>query len=83
MMVQMLTRDAHLQLAVNRYVDRLSRDIQSQDRSEKNFSRFVAYLNAVAARQYPGAKGTVTAAKKPGKSKRPASKSAPKSPAGR
>src|ERR1043165_8176998 len=83
MMVQMLTRDAHLELAVNRYVDRLSRDIQPQDRSEKNFSRFVAYVNAVAARQYPGsAKPPVTAHKKPATSKRPAAKSAPKSPAG-
>ena len=83
MMVQMLTRDAHLELAVNRYVDRLSRDIQPQDRSEKNFSRFVAYVNAVAARQYPGAaKPGLTAHKKPGKSKQPAGKTAPKSPAG-
>lgn len=83
MMVQMLTRDAHLELAVNRYVDRLSRDIQPQDRSEKNFSRFVTYVNAVAARQYPGAaKPGLTAHKKPGKSKRPAGKTAPKSPAG-
>jgi hypothetical protein len=83
MMVEMLTRDAHLELAVNRYVDRLSREIQPQDRSEKNFSRFVRYVNAVAARQYPGsAKPPVTAHKKPATSKRPAAKSAPKSPAG-
>jgi hypothetical protein len=81
MMVQMLTRDSHLELAVNRYVDRLSRDIQPQDRSEKNFSRFVTYLNAVAVRQYPAA--AKTAVKKPAKSKRPTAKSAPKSPAGR
>lgn len=82
MMVQMLTRDPHLQLVVNHYVDRLSRDMQPQDRSEKNFARFVTYVNAVAARQYPGAPKTVTAHKKPAKSKRPAAKSAPKSPAG-
>jgi len=83
MMVEMLTRDAHLELAVNRYVDRLSREIQPQDRSEKNFSRFVRYVNAVAARQYPGsAKPAVTAHKKPATSKRPAAKNAPKSPAG-
>jgi hypothetical protein len=82
MMVQMLTRDAHLQLAVNRYVDRLSKEIQTQDRSEQNFTRFVTYLNAVTARQNGGVKAPVTAHKKPAK-RAPASKIAPKSPAGR
>lgn len=80
MMVEMLTRDPRLELAANRYVDRLSRDIQPQERSERNFSRFVAYVNAVGAHEFPAA---VTAHKKPSKSKHPASKSAPKSPAGR
>lgn len=80
MMVQMLTRDPHLELAANRYVDRLSKEIQSQDRSERNFTRFVTYMNAVAARQGGGTKTAVTAHKKPAKSKRatPA-----KAPAGR
>ena len=81
-MVQMLTRDAHLQLAVNRYVDRLSKEIQPQDRSEQNFTRFVTYLNAVTARQNGGVKAPVTAHKKPAK-RAPASKVSPKSPAGR
>jgi hypothetical protein len=81
MMMQMLTRDPHLELAANHYVDQLSRQIQPQDRSEQNFKRFVTYLNAVAARQSGGTKSAVTAHKK---SKRaPASKAAPKSPAGR
>jgi hypothetical protein len=83
MMVQMLTRDPHLQLAVNRYVDQLSREIQSQDRSERNFGRFVAYVNAVGARQYPGLKPAVTAHKKPAKSKPATTKASPKAPAGR
>ena len=80
MMVQMLTRDAHLQLAVNRYVDRLSKEIQTQDRSEQNFTRFVTYLNAVTARQNGSVKAPVTAHKKPAKAKRAP---APKAPAGR
>jgi hypothetical protein len=82
MMVQMLTRDAHLQLAVNRYVDRLSKEIQTQDRSEQNFTRFVTYLNAVTARQNGGVKAPVTAHKKPVK-RAPGAKAAPKAPAGR
>src|SRR6185436_17025665 len=51
MMVQMITRDPRLQLAVNRYVDQLSKEMQPQDRSERNFTRFVRYLNAITARQ--------------------------------
>ena len=82
MMVQMLTRDPHLKLAANRSVDQLSKEIQPQDRSERNFTRFVTYVNAVAARQSGGA-AAKTATKKPAKSKRPAAKSSPKSPAGR
>jgi len=77
MMMQMLTRDPHLELAANHYVDQLSRQIQPQDRSESNFKRFVAYLNAVAARQ---GGGTKTAHKRPAKSKHAP---APKAPAGR
>ena len=80
MMVQMLTRDRHLQLAANKYVDQLSREIQPQDRSERNFTRFVTFVNAVAARQSGPAPATKTAHKK---SKRAPAKSSPKSPAGR
>jgi hypothetical protein len=50
MMVQMMTRDSRLQLAANHYVDELSPEIQTVDRSEQLFRRFVTYLNAVAAR---------------------------------
>jgi hypothetical protein len=74
MMVQMVTRDPHLSLAANQYIDKLSRDMQPQDRSEQNFRRFVTYLNAVTARQT-----VVTAHKKPARGK---TKSAPKAPAG-
>jgi len=51
MMVQMMTHDSRLQLAANQYVDELSPVIQSVDRSEQLFRRFVKYLNAVAARE--------------------------------
>lgn len=51
MMVQMVTRDPRLELISNSYVDELSPEIQSVDRSEELFRRFVTYLNAVAARQ--------------------------------
>ncbi len=51
MMVQMITRDAHVQLVANHHVDDLSKEIASQDRSEQNFKRFMSYLNTVAARQ--------------------------------
>jgi hypothetical protein len=49
MMVQMITRDSHVQLVANHYVDDLSKEIASQDRSEQNFKRFKTYLNTVAA----------------------------------
>lgn len=50
-MVQLITRDSHLRLVANQYVNQLSEEIASVDRSEVNFKRFVTYLNAVAARQ--------------------------------
>jgi hypothetical protein len=80
MMVQMITRDPKLQLAVNRYVDQLSRDIQPQDRSEQNFKRFVTYLNRVTARQMPPQKPVQKTAQK--KTRRMAPKNTPKAPAG-
>lgn len=61
MMVQMITRDPHVQLAANQYVDALSKEIATQDRSEQNFKRFVTYLSAVAARQSVGKAGLVAA----------------------
>lgn len=79
MMVQMLTRDPHIKLAANKYVDQLSKVIQPQDTSERNFTRFVNYVNAVAARQRGPAPATKTVHKK---SKRAPAKSSPKSPAG-
>jgi hypothetical protein len=54
MMVQMMLRDPHLKLAANQYVDKFSKEILPQDNSERNFRRFVAYLNRVAAG--PGAR---------------------------
>jgi len=51
MMAQMITRDPKLELAANTYVDRLSRQMTSEDRSELLFKKFLTYLNAVTARQ--------------------------------
>jgi hypothetical protein len=51
MMVEMITRDPRLQLITNRYVDDLSPEEQPVDRSEALFRRFVAHVNAVAARE--------------------------------
>jgi hypothetical protein len=51
MMVQMITRDPRLQLAINRYVDDLSPEVQPANRSEELFRRFVTYLNAVGLRE--------------------------------
>jgi hypothetical protein len=66
MMVAMLTRDPDLQLAAGTYVDELSRDTAPVDRSEELFTKFVRYINAVSARQYP-----VSARKPPGTHKAP------------
>src|SRR5437764_426952 len=52
MMTAMLTRDSHLQLSSGNYVDELSRAAASVDRSEQLFTKFVRYVNAVAAKQY-------------------------------
>jgi len=50
-MMQILTRDSQLELAVNHAVDELSPEIQPADRSEELFKRFKTYLNAVAMRE--------------------------------
>jgi hypothetical protein len=50
-MMEMLLRDPRLQLAANHYVDDLSPVVQPADRSEHLFTRFITYLNAVAARE--------------------------------
>ncbi|MGH9421172.1 MAG: hypothetical protein ACRD3J_14440 [Thermoanaerobaculia bacterium] len=55
MMVAMLTRDPHFQITSGTYVDELSRDTDTVDNSEKLFHKFVRYVNAVAAKQYPPA----------------------------
>jgi hypothetical protein len=69
MMVAMLTRDPQLKLDSGTYVDELSRDTATADRSEQLFSKFVRYVNRVAAKQYPSKpkKSSVThrTAKKP------------------
>ena len=51
MMVQMITRDSRLKLVSSTYVDDLSGVVQSVDRSEELFRRFVTYLNAISAKQ--------------------------------
>jgi len=58
LMVQMLTRDSDLELASGRYVDELSGEIHTVDRSEELFHRFVKYINGVASRET--ARPTVT-----------------------
>ena len=53
MMTAMLTRDSQLQLSSGSYVDELSRAAAPVDRSEQLFTKFVRYVNAVGAKQYP------------------------------
>jgi hypothetical protein len=53
MMTAMLTRDSQLQLSSGSYVDELSRAAAPVDRSEQLFAKFVRYVNAVSAKQYP------------------------------
>jgi hypothetical protein len=69
MMTGMLTRDSHLLLSSGSYVDQLSRAAAPVDRSEQLFTKFVRYVNAVAAKQYPPAakKKAVVARKAPKK----------------
>jgi len=70
MMTAMLTRDSHLQLASGSYVDELSRAAAPVDRSEQLFAKFVRYVNAVAAKQYPpAAKKKAVVARKTAKKK--------------
>jgi hypothetical protein len=70
MMTAMLTRDSHLQLSSGSYVDELSRAAASVDRSEQLFTKFVRYVNAVAAKQYPpAAKKKAVVARKAAKKK--------------
>jgi hypothetical protein len=76
MMVAMLTRDPDLHLDSGNYVEELSRDTASVDRSEQLFHKFVKFVNRVALKQYPppkAKKGLVAhkTAKKPA-SKAPA-----------
>ena len=63
MMTAMLTRDSHLLLNSGSYVDELSRAAASVDRSEQLFTKFVRYVNAVSAKQYPPKKKAVVARK--------------------
>jgi hypothetical protein len=69
MMTAMLTRDSQLQLSSGSYVDELSRAAAPVDRSEQLFTKFVRYVNAVAAKQYPppAKKKAVVARKAPKK----------------
>jgi hypothetical protein len=70
MMTAMLTRDSHLQLSSGSYVDELSRAAAPVDRSEQLFAKFVRYVNAVAAKQYPpAAKKKAAVARKVSKKK--------------
>ena len=61
LMTAMLTRDSQLRLSSGKYVDELSRAAAPVDRSEQLFSKFVRYVNAVAAKQYPRATAKKTA----------------------
>lgn len=70
MMTAMLTRDSHLQLSSGSYIDELSRAAAPVDRSEQLFAKFVRYVNAVAAKQYPpAAKKKAVVARKTAKKK--------------
>ena len=69
MMTAMLTRDSHLLLSSGSYVDELSRAAAPVDRSEQLFTKFVRYVNAVAAKQYPPAKKKAVVARKAAKKK--------------
>jgi len=69
MMVALLTRDPQLQLAAGSYVDELSRDASSVDRSELLFRKFVRFVNGVAAKQYPPAAKKASVARKAVKKK--------------
>jgi len=69
MMTAMLIRDAQLQLTAGSYVDELSRAAAPVDRSEQLFRKFVRYLNAVAAKQYPPAAKKASVAHKTPKKK--------------
>jgi hypothetical protein len=69
MMTAMLTRDSQLQLSSGSYVDELSRAAAPVDRSEQLFAKFVRYVNAVAAKQYPPAAKKAIAHKAPAKKK--------------
>jgi hypothetical protein len=74
MMTAMLTRDSQLQLTSGSYVDELSRAAAPVDRSEQLFAKFVRYVNAVAAKQYPPAKKKPAIARKPVPKKKPAAR---------
>jgi hypothetical protein len=74
MMVSMLTRDPQLQITAGSYVDDLSRAAAPVDRSEQLFRKFVRYVNAVAARQYPPAVKKAAVARKTPKKKSAAGK---------
>lgn len=50
-MMQMITRDPQLKLATDRVTDELSPVMQSVDRSEELYRRFMTYLSAVAVRE--------------------------------
>jgi hypothetical protein len=67
MMVSMLTRDPQLQITAGSYVDELSRAAAPVDRSEQLFRKFVRYVNAVAAKQYPPPPAKKRAAVRPKK----------------
>jgi hypothetical protein len=74
MMTAMLTRDSQLQLTSGSYVDELSRAAAPVDRSEQLFAKFVRYVNAVAAKQYPPAKKKPAIARKAAPKKKPAAR---------
>jgi hypothetical protein len=80
MMVAMLTRDPQLRLDSGTYVDELSRDTAPVDRSEQLFTKFVRFVNRVAAKQYPAKTTKKSVAQKKQVAHQPAKKPSSKAP---
>ncbi len=67
MMIDMLVRDPKLLLAANHETDELSKQIQDEEASERNFRRFKTFVNTVAAREHPAVAHHKTTKKKTAK----------------
>jgi hypothetical protein len=56
MLIELLTHDPRLRLVASGYDTVKSRDDYSDDASEDMYNKFIAYLDAVATRQYQAAR---------------------------